>query len=83
MSDDGRASRWHKDSRFWRIGALALVLSWGLVPLVLFGGAVAAVEEAIGAFSLTVFALLGGGAVHNFQQARAEVARAKAEGGAG
>lgn len=64
--------RWHKGSRFWLIGTQALWLSWGLVVFVAFK-APAAIEEAIGAFSLATFVLLGGGAASNFQQARTAV----------
>ena len=65
MNDD----RWHKGSRFWLIGTQALWLSWAIVPFAAFK-APSAIEEAIGAFSLTTFVLLGGGAASNFQQAR-------------
>lgn len=71
--------RWHKGSRFWMIGTQALWLSWSLVILCAWQ-APQAIEEAIGAFSLVAFALLGGGAASNFQQARATVRDAQSGG---
>jgi len=71
--------RWHKGSRFWRIGLVALLLAWATIPLVVFYAA-SDVGEAIGVFGLTSFTLLGGGAAHNFQQAREAVARAQTTG---
>lgn len=68
--------RWHKGSRFYLIGAQALWLSWFTIPLVLWLRP-EAVEEALGIFGLATFTLLGGGAAHNFQQARSAVADAR------
>jgi hypothetical protein len=62
-------NKWHKGSRFWMVGLQALWASWLLVPFVAWI-APAAIEEAIGAFSLISFTLLGGGAASNFQQAK-------------
>ena len=78
--DDPRSTRWHKDSRFWRVGLAAMLLAWFVIPLVLWFQP-EAVEAGIGVFGLTTFTLLGGGAASNFQQARAAVEQARNGGG--
>lgn len=79
MNEDGGGSgRWHKGSRFWRVGLPTILLSWLTIPLVVYF-APAAIEEAIGSFSIVSLTVLGAGGAHNIQQARAAIAAAKGE----
>lgn len=58
---------WHKNSRFWRVGAWALALSWSLVPMAILG-APESVQVAMGVFGGVATVLFTGAAASNFRE---------------